>query len=352
MSGKSAAVLAALGLACIGLGSAAPGAAAAGQAPTFTVPAEVKQHADLAYLLAEGAVSKDHLGALLHGISYDPRVTPDPMTLRRRALAVTQVKAFDQLYYFGMNTVGSWALNTPDGIIQFDTLDNTEEAQRIIEGGMRANSLDPARIKYIVVMHSHADHYGGARYLQDKYKARVLMSPADWDVVGRPAARPDAVAPPRRDIEVTDGQKLTLGGTTVTLYITPGHTPGTMSALIPVTDRGRPHLLSMFGGTGMPRSLGPTPVTAGVTAYRQSLERFTRISLAANVDGVVNSHPFVDGTIEKAVLAKARKRGDPNPWLVDRGTYLRFMVSWIEAMEAAEAAFHAGTVLNTGPGGD
>ena len=67
-----------------------------------------------------------------------------------------------------MNTVGSWALNTSDGIILFDTLNNTEEAQRIIEGGMKTMGLDPTRIKYIVIMHGHADHFGGAKYLQDK----------------------------------------------------------------------------------------------------------------------------------------------------------------------------------------
>ena len=31
---------------------------------------------------------------------------------------------------------------------------------------------------------------------------------------------------PRRDLVATDGQRLTLGDTTLTLYLTPGHTPG------------------------------------------------------------------------------------------------------------------------------
>ena len=66
-------------------------------------------------------------------------------------------------------------MNTSDGIILFDTLNNTEEAQRIIEGGMKTMGLDPTRIKYIVIMHGHADHFGGAKYLQDKSHPRVLM---------------------------------------------------------------------------------------------------------------------------------------------------------------------------------
>ena len=49
----------------------------------------------------------------------------------------------------------------------------------------------------------------------------------------------------------TDSQKLTLGDTTLTLYVTPGHTPGTISSLIPVKDNGRPHLVALWGGTGL-----------------------------------------------------------------------------------------------------
>ena len=43
------------------------------------------------------------------------------------------------------------------------------------EGG-----LDPAQIKYVIVQHGHFDHFGGAQYLQDKYKARILMAAEDW----------------------------------------------------------------------------------------------------------------------------------------------------------------------------
>ena len=36
---------------------------------------------------------------------------------------------------------------------------------------------------------------------------------------------------PRRDMVVTDGQKLTLGDRTVEIHLTPGHTPGTVSLI-------------------------------------------------------------------------------------------------------------------------
>src|SRR4029078_1444312 len=55
---------------------------------------------------------------------------------------------------------------------------------------------------------------------------------------------------PTRDMVVSDGQKLTLGDTTLTFTLTPGHTPGTVSTLIPVKDNGTPHVVAEWGGTG------------------------------------------------------------------------------------------------------
>ena len=48
---------------------------------------------------------------------------------------------------------------------------------------------------------------------------------------------------------VTDGMKLSLGDTTLTMYLTPGHTQGTISTLIPVKDNGQPHIAALWGGT-------------------------------------------------------------------------------------------------------
>src|ERR1700676_2460513 len=54
-----------------------------------------------------------------------------------------------------------------------------------VVGGLKKLGLDPARIKYLIVSHGHFDHSGGATFLQDTYKARVLMSAADWDLLDR-----------------------------------------------------------------------------------------------------------------------------------------------------------------------
>ncbi len=139
------------------------------------------------------------------------------------------VKVFDNLYFFGQSEYAVWAITTSEGIIVLDTIfDYSVEDE--VAGGMKKLGLDPANIKYAVVSHAHPDHDGGARFLQEHYGTRVIMSPADWDVLDKRTVG----TKPKRDIGATDGQKLTLGDTTLTLYITPGHTPGTISTVFPI----------------------------------------------------------------------------------------------------------------------
>jgi hypothetical protein len=59
----------------------------------------------------------------------------------------------------------------------------------------------------------------GAKYPQDKYHARVLVSAADWDLAEQLAGQHPEAGLPSRDMVVTDGQMLTLGGTKVHMHI-------------------------------------------------------------------------------------------------------------------------------------
>jgi metallo-beta-lactamase class B len=183
---------------------------------------------------------------------------PQRVALARQAAGLPQledrplepIKVFDNLYYFGFSDVGAWAIPTSDGIILMDTLNSADEARDILVPGLKKVGLDPARIKYIVLGHGHNDHTGGAAYLQNTYGARVLMGGPDWDMVQK-NQRPDRPQP-KRDMDVTDGQKLTLVDTTITLALTPGHTPGTLAMLVPVKHRGQTHTARILSGTQMP----------------------------------------------------------------------------------------------------
>jgi len=233
---------------------------------------------------------------------------------------------------------------TRDGIIQFDALDNAEEAQRIIVGGYKKLGLDPAKIKYLVISHGHGDHYGGAKYLQDTYHPRVIMGPADWDMIAKLPVKNAAgnllPPPPARDMDAVDGQQLTLGKTTVTLYITPGHTPATISAIIPVTDHGQRHLLSFWGGTAFSQN------SQALALYKNSLIRYIKIGQDAGVDGYISNHTwfentYTDGKTDKIAKLQSRKPGQPHPFILGQSSFVRYMMIHYECLDAAQARIQA-----------
>src|SRR3954447_10262110 len=210
------------------------------------------------------------------GAAPQPGVAPAPPPgpPARDRWRAEPVKVFDNLYFLGMTEFSAWAVNTSEGIIIIDALYDYSVDDEVAEG-LKKVGLDPARIKYVIISHGHSDHSGGAKFLQDSYKARVLLSAADWDLLDRGRG-----TRPARDMVATDGQKLTLGDTTITIYITPGHTAGTLSYLIPVKDNGTPHLVAEWGGTAF--NFPRTPENFGT--YTASAIRFGEIATRAGAD--------------------------------------------------------------------
>src|SRR5689334_15063669 len=86
-------------------------------------------------------------------------------------------KVFDNLYFVGEQEYSVWALQTSQGLIVLDAIfDYSVEAE--VDQGLKTLGLNPADIKYVVVSHGHLDHAGGAKFLQEKYGARLIMSAA------------------------------------------------------------------------------------------------------------------------------------------------------------------------------
>jgi metallo-beta-lactamase class B len=229
------------------------------------------------------------------------------------------VKVFDNLYYVGtsnLNNQAAWALTTSDGIILFDTAYDYTVKQQITENFKKVG-LDPAQIKYVVVHHAHNDRYFGAKYIQDTYKSRIIMSEADWDVVAKNTD--PAELKPRKDMVATDGMKLTLGDTTVMIYITPGHTPGTLSTLLPLKDGNQKHLGYILGGRGAEwEDYGVKYWPDGATSMRTwlaSIRRFHDIAGKAGADTYLTIHPQHDKLFNKFVALRFRKPGDPHPFV-------------------------------------
>ena len=232
---------------------------------------------------------------------------------------VEPVRIVDNLWYFGYNTVGAWAIQTSDGLILIDALNTVQDAETIIEPSLRKVGLNPADVKYVIVGHGHFDHFGGAPHFQDRYKARIAMSALDWHAIERPnpnANPAQANRPrPRRDVVVSDGQKITVGDTTITLMVTPGHTVGTLAYLIPVKYRGQPLTVLMLSGANI------TPDRASLTAFQKALDA----AKAAGTQALLNGHPGLFGD-ELGWMDGLRKNPNgPNEFVYTKDQFGKFI---------------------------
>src|SRR5262245_36839139 len=247
------------------------------------------------------------------------------------------VKVFDNLYFVGMTEYSSWAVNTSDGIIIIDAIFDYSVEDEIAQG-LPKLGLDPKKIKYVIVSHGHIDHAGGAKYLQDHFGARVIMGGPDWDLIERDRG---AWPKPKRDMVATDGQRLTLGDTTLTLYLTPGHTLGTISTLIPVKDNGKQHLAAEWGGTGFNWLRNRTtyitpdrPDRFWFETYEKSASRFRDIVSKAGADIILSNHTNTDGSKKKLPALANRKAGDTHPYVIGNEGVQRFLTVADECAKA------------------
>jgi metallo-beta-lactamase class B len=284
-----------------------------------------------AHIAAAKAAAGPHgniLQSLCLAPSAGPTTSPPARTAPERSTwHVEPVKVFDNLYFVGEKEYSSWAVTTSEGIILLDTIWDYSVEDEIV-GGLKKLGLDPAQIKYALVTHGHIDHVGGAKFLQDHFGTRIILSAADWDLVEK---SPRIPTKPRRDMVATDGQKLTLGDTTITLYLTPGHTLGTVSALIPVKDNGKPHLVAEWGGTGFNFEHS----RARFETYAASAARFGDIVAKSGADVLIANHTNLDGSKAKLPALAARQPGGENPYVIGNGSVRGYVKVAEECARAA-----------------
>jgi len=241
-------------------------------------------------------------------------------------------KIFDNVYVIGRSGTAVYAVTTSDGILLIDA-GYADQVDTVLLPGLKKLGLDPSKIKYVIVTHGHADHFGGAQYLQEHFGARVALSAADWDLIEKSGAQAKGppVVPPRRDVVAVEGQPITLGDEKVTPVFIPGHTPGSLGLIFPVKDAGKIHMAGLYGGTVLtPRIIS----TEGLHQYLRSIDHFAEITRQMRVDVELQNHPLMDGIGEKLARLQARKSGAPSPFVVGEATYGRFLNVMSECMQA------------------
>jgi metallo-beta-lactamase class B len=247
---------------------------------------------------------------------------------------IAPFKVFDNLYYVGPGYVGVWLIPTSAGIIMIDSAQ--EPYVDFVMDNVKKVGFDLKDIKYILLSHGHLDHFGGAARIQEASGARVGTTEEDWQMIEQAGSRPgrDGAAPPRvpkRDMVIKEGDTLTLGGTTINFYHHPGHTPGVLSGVFTVYDNGVPHKALWQGGGGS---------RGGLVGAEQAVDTTNRLAQMQGIEVLVMIHSWSGGNapgpgypgggvLERALLLKDRKPGDPNPF-VDP-------TAWAQSIKAAQA---------------
>ncbi len=227
------------------------------------------------------------------------------------------------LYYVGASDIASYLVTTPKGHIVLDG--GFEETVPIIVANIRTLGFKVEDVKILLSSHAHNDHAGGLAELKRITGATLYASAEDIPQLARGGLDDPQFGnrfpfpPVFADRILRDQDKVTLGGTTLTARITPGHTRGcttwTMKAgKLDVVILGSPSVPTEYRLTDNPR------YPDAVSDYRKQFA----ILKSLPVDIFLASHGnFFDLEKKRAALGSD---GKANPF-VDSEGYHRFVTA-------------------------
>jgi metallo-beta-lactamase class B len=95
-----------------------------------------------------------------------------------------------------------------------------------------------------------------------------------------------------------------------------------MGFIFPVKDNGKKHVAALFGGAWLtPQILSDEALQTFLT----SVQRFKTVTRKANVDVLLQNHMLMDPIQPKLDALAARKKGEANPFVLDRAAYQKFL---------------------------
>lgn len=320
---------------------------AAAAAPKFTEPpagtSEYQRHLDTATANAGTEFAGEQRRQWCYSVE-NPGAPPE----LQNTTVVPMTRLFDNLYYAGRRWVGVYVLKTANGYFLLDGQNSKADAVSITIPGLVAMGIDPAGFKAGMPTHGHGDHYNGLKHMQDTYGGPVYIGSADAAALSASNPRnatafagspTNFIATTSIPTEVMTPQTITVDGQVLTVLSTPGHTPGTVSGILPAKLGDKTYKLVYWGGTGTPNTLPLAKL------YLDGSERTYQLARAENADGTIHTHPFVDGSLARVDATAAGTTGGKNPFLIGNASTLRSLSVLRECSAAKVNALDA-TIVN------
>ena len=143
---------------------------------------------------------------------------------------------------------------------------NYEASVPVIRAGVEKLGFKFSDIKILIAGHAHPDHVEGDAMVKSLTGAQVVVGRLEETATR--AFRPGGKEHPI-DRLIDDGDKVTLGGTTLTAHVMPGHTRGCLAWTLDLKEDGKTYQAS--GGVQPERAV---PAVAGQLSWnRRGLPR-------------------------------------------------------------------------------
>jgi len=219
-------------------------------------------------------------------------------------------KIIGNIYYVGTRSLGTFLIVTPQGNILINS--DYERTVPVIKASVEKLGFKFTDIKILLGSHAHGDHMEGDALAKELSGAQVMAMAEDipaLQTMRTPSGKP------RPDYKVIrDGEKVTLGGTTLVAHLTPGHTRGCTTWTATVEEGGKQYDVVIIGSVGV--NQGTQLVNnKQVPQIAEEYQRSFRILRGLKCDVPLGSHPAMYNLAEK--YPKVGK--GPNPFIDPQG---------------------------------
>jgi len=235
----------------------------------------------------------------------------------------------DNVYFVGTKELASFLITTPQGHILMNS--NYESSVPLIRASVEKLGFKFSDIKILISGHAHPDHVEGDALVKEWTGAQVVVGRLEVPAVKefRPGGKEHPI-----DRVVDEGDTVTLGGTTLTAHLLPGHTKGCLAWSMDLKEDGKTYyalvecslngqFLQYVGNKDYP----------GITEDMRATYKKAR---QLPVDVFLSSHTSFYGLAQKYPKLATRRPGDPNPFVDPQG-YKAHVDEFEKTFEAALA---------------